>query len=177
MSGQMPAGRALRQCVLISFGISSFHKKRAPGQNQALAHAYKILIFQAAKRDNINAILASVCVIPRACQNHQERRLFHFVGIDFSSQSFQVGSAFFNQSISAQLDFHQPIGAVPQMNNRITFQPLFVPVMVNFSIQSIGKTRRSRTHMVSNRNPKVFKSETKSCGPIPNAAAAIEGSI
>ena len=46
---------------------------------------------------------------------------------------FNAFNSFFNQLFSSELDFNQSIGAVPQMDDSITFQALAVAVMIYFA--------------------------------------------
>ena len=96
-------------------------------------------VFKAPNRNNIYSILAAVCVVPSPCQHHKERRCVHFVGIDFGCHSFQALCAFFNQPVAAELDFGEAVAAVSQVNDCITFLPILISVMVNFTVQCVSK--------------------------------------
>ena len=83
--------------------------------------------------------MTAICPVTVPRQNHEERRSFHFIGIDLRFHGFQTLCTFLNELIAAKLDFNETVFAVSQMNDRIAFLSVFVSIMVNLTIQSIRK--------------------------------------
>ena len=50
--------------------------------------------------------------------------------------------ALLNEFFAAELDFDKTIFTVSQMNNGVAFLPVFVSVMVNLAVQSVGKNTK-----------------------------------
>lgn len=60
-----------------------------------------ILIFQAADRDNENAVLLTIGVLSDSGQDHLKRRFLHFAGIDLICQRVQGFHTFFNELLAS----------------------------------------------------------------------------
>ena len=95
-------------------------------------------VFQTSDRHDGHPVSPLIGIFPDSCKDHQERRGRHFCRVDLLCQRFQIGGSFIDISGTAQLDLNQAIGAVLQMNDRITFQIISVAVMVNASADGIG---------------------------------------
>lgn len=59
------------------------------------------LIFQAADRDNENAVLLTIGVLSNSGQDHLKRRFLHFAGIDLICQRVQGFHTFFNELLAS----------------------------------------------------------------------------
>ncbi len=60
-----------------------------------------ILIFQAADRDNENAVLLTIGVLSNSRKDHLKRRFLHFAGIDLICQRVQGFHTFFNELLAS----------------------------------------------------------------------------
>lgn len=99
-------------------------------------------VFQATDRDDTHAIRTAIGKIAGSGQDHQEGGRVHFIGINFFSHRFQAFRALLNEPVAAELNFNEPVFPVSQMNNGVAFLSVFISVVVNLSVQSIGKNAK-----------------------------------
>ena len=99
-------------------------------------------VFQATDRDDTHAIRTAIGKIAGSGQDHQEGGRVHFIGINFFSHRFQAFRALLNETVAAELNFNESVFPVSQMNNGVAFLSVFISVVVNLSVQSIGKNAK-----------------------------------
>lgn len=78
----------------------------AGGEKSFCGLQFILSVFQTAYWHNVYSVRSPPGVIPDAGQNHQEGGIFHFCCINFIPQFFQVGRAFFYQTVSAKFYFN-----------------------------------------------------------------------
>lgn len=83
--------------------------------------------------------MPSVCVISGASQYHEKRWGMHLIGINFRSHGFEASHAFFNECVTAKFHFNEAVFPISEVYHRITLLPIFIPIMIYFSVQSIRK--------------------------------------
>ena len=84
-----------------------------------------------------DTVSAGETVFTCACRHHKETGFWHGGGVDFVGELYQVGSTFFDESVPSQLDFDEPVSAIPQVKDRITLKPSSVAEVEHIAIEGV----------------------------------------
>ena len=99
-----------------------------------------LLLLQAADGDDIDAILSLVGIVAHGREDHEEGGGLHLCGVDLGGEFREGAYALLYGLLATQLDLHQPVRPVAQVDDGITLQPLLVAVVIDASVYGVGRT-------------------------------------